>query len=67
MKKGACMKTQKTSVKIAKVRFAVEVQRGEDGYWLISCPNIVGCYSQGTTKKSALENIREAIVVSLGG
>ena len=34
---------------------------GEDGYWVIECPSLPGCISQGITKEEALKNIREAI------
>jgi len=34
---------------------------GEMGYWVVECPSLPGCVSQGKTKEEALENIREAI------
>jgi len=34
---------------------------GEDGYWVVECPSLPGCVSQGKTKEEAVENIREAI------
>jgi len=34
---------------------------GEDGYWVVECPSLPGCVSQGKTKEEALKNIREAI------
>jgi predicted RNase H-like HicB family nuclease len=34
---------------------------GEDGYWVIECPSLPGCISQGKTKEEAIQNIREAI------
>lgn len=34
---------------------------GEDGYWIVECPSLSGCVSQGSTKEEALANIREAI------
>ena len=34
---------------------------GEDGYWVVECPSLPGCISQGMTKEEALANIREAI------
>ena len=35
---------------------------GQDGYWVIECPSLPGCASQGKTKEEAITNIREAIV-----
>jgi predicted RNase H-like HicB family nuclease len=34
---------------------------GEDGYWVVECPSLPGCISQGKTKEEALKNIKEAI------
>lgn len=34
---------------------------GEDGYWVVECPSLPGCISQGKTKEDAVKNIREAI------
>lgn len=34
---------------------------GEDGYWIVECPSLPGCISQGHTKEEALANIKEAI------
>ena len=34
---------------------------GEDGYWVVECPSLPGCISQGQTKEEAIANIREAI------
>jgi predicted RNase H-like HicB family nuclease len=33
----------------------------EDGYWIVECPSLPGCVSQGKTKAEARANIREAI------
>jgi predicted RNase H-like HicB family nuclease len=34
---------------------------GEDGYWVVECPSLPGCISQGKTKREAIKNIKEAI------
>jgi predicted RNase H-like HicB family nuclease len=34
---------------------------GEDGYWVVECPSLPGCVSQGKTKRDAIKNIKEAI------
>lgn len=34
---------------------------GEDGWWVVRCPNLPGWVSQGRTKEGAAANIREAI------
>ena len=33
----------------------------EDGGYVVHCPALPGCYSQGDTRQEAIENIREAI------
>jgi predicted RNase H-like HicB family nuclease len=35
----------------------------EDGYWVIKCPSLPSCISQGRTREEAIENIKEAIAV----
>jgi len=37
----------------------------EGGGYVVSCPALPGCYSQGDTIDEALENIKEAIQVCL--
>jgi len=34
---------------------------GEDGYWIVECPSLPGCISQGETRAAAIANIKEAI------
>jgi predicted RNase H-like HicB family nuclease len=43
------------------VTFKVLLEKGEDGYWVVTVPSLPGCVSQGRTKKEALANVREAI------
>jgi predicted RNase H-like HicB family nuclease len=35
--------------------------KDEDDYWVVECPSLKGCVSQGKTKQEALSNIKEAI------
>ncbi|NJP08679.1 MAG: type II toxin-antitoxin system HicB family antitoxin [Leptolyngbyaceae cyanobacterium RU_5_1] len=39
----------------------VILYKDEDGYWIVECPSLKGCISQGKTKEEALLNIKEAI------
>ncbi len=39
----------------------VILYRDEDGDWVVECPSLKGCISQGKTKEEALANIKEAI------
>ena len=47
------------------MRFNVTLDRDEDGVWVVECPSIPGCVSQGKTMEEALENIKEAIALCL--
>ncbi len=46
---------------IVVMKFQVTITRDEDGAWIVECPAIPGCVSQGTTRDEAIESIREAI------
>ncbi|MCD4784990.1 MAG: type II toxin-antitoxin system HicB family antitoxin [Candidatus Eremiobacteraeota bacterium] len=35
---------------------------GEDNFWVVECPSLPGCISQGRTREESLENIKEAIM-----
>jgi predicted RNase H-like HicB family nuclease len=39
----------------------VILYKDEDDYWVVECPSLKGCVSQGKTKEVALTNIKEAI------
>lgn len=47
------------------MQFMVTIDRDEDGVWIVECPSIPGCISQGATRREALENIVEAIRLCL--
>jgi len=47
------------------MKFNVTLDRDEDGVWIVECPNIPGCVSQGQTREEALENIKDAIAACL--
>ena len=41
------------------------MEKDEDGYYIVECPVLSGCYSQGKTLDDALENIHEVIELCL--
>jgi predicted RNase H-like HicB family nuclease len=43
------------------MKLMVTVDRDEDGIFVIECPAIPGCVSQGKTEEEALDNIQDAI------
>jgi predicted RNase H-like HicB family nuclease len=44
------------------MKLLVTLERDETGIFVVECPSIPGCISQGKTEQEALTNIREAIV-----
>jgi predicted RNase H-like HicB family nuclease len=47
------------------MKFIATLERDEDGAWIVECPSIPGCISQGATRDEALANIKEAIALCL--
>jgi predicted RNase H-like HicB family nuclease len=47
------------------MKLTVSLDRDEDGVWIVECPSIPGCVSQGSTREEAVENIKEAIRLCL--
>ena len=47
------------------MKFPVTIYQDEEGWYVIECPTIPGCMSQGETKEEALTNIQEAIQLCL--
>ena len=47
------------------MKFLITITPDEDGIFVVECPALPGCLSQGRTRPEALANIREAILLSL--
>ena len=43
------------------MNFKVVLQEAEEGGYIVSCPALPGCHSQGDSMDEALETIKEAI------
>jgi predicted RNase H-like HicB family nuclease len=43
----------------------VIIEQDEDGLFVVTCPSLPGCISQGGTEEEALRNIKEAIELHL--
>ena len=43
----------------------VIIEKGEDGFYVVECPVLQGCYTQGKSIDEALRNIREVIELLL--
>lgn len=51
--------------KSTKITLPVIVEKDEDGFYVVECPLLKGCYTQGETLDEALKNIREVIEMCL--
>ncbi len=47
------------------MKFKVVIEKGENGYFVVTVPSLPGCISQGKTQAEAKENIKEAIELHL--
>ncbi len=43
------------------MKLLVTIEEDEDGYYVVECPALPGCVSQGETAEQALVNIKEAV------
>jgi antitoxin HicB len=43
------------------MKYRILIEQDEDGVFVVECPSLPGCISQGKTRKEALENIQDAI------
>ncbi len=46
-------------------QFPILAEKDEDGIYVVECPVLEGCYSQGKTLDHALKDIREVVVLAL--
>ncbi len=47
------------------MKFPTVIYQDEDGMWIVECPAIPDCVSQGQTRDEAMENIKEAVALCL--
>jgi antitoxin HicB len=43
------------------MKYRIHIQQDEDGMFIVECPHLPGCISQGKTREEARKNIKEAI------
>ncbi len=43
------------------MKFRLVIEQDEDGMFVVECPSLPGCVSQGKTREEALRNVRDAI------
>ena len=55
----------RTEPREKKMRLPITLYQDEEGWYIVECPVIPGCMSQGKTQAEALQNIQEAIQLCL--
>ncbi|MEK7794037.1 MAG: type II toxin-antitoxin system HicB family antitoxin [Candidatus Hydrogenedentota bacterium] len=43
------------------MKYPVVIEQDEDGVFVVECPSLPGCISQGKTRNEALTNVCDAI------
>jgi predicted RNase H-like HicB family nuclease len=43
------------------MKYRVIIETDEDGVFVVQCPSLPGCVSQGGSREEAMRNIRDAI------
>lgn len=47
------------------MKWKIELEKDEDGWYVATCPSLPGCISQGKTERQAVKNMKEAIHLHL--
>jgi predicted RNase H-like HicB family nuclease len=58
-------KRRKILSKFKGLTLPLFVEKDRDGFYVVECPVLEGCYTQGKTIDEALKNIREVIEIIL--
>ncbi len=58
-------KRKEISSKFKGLTLPLFMEKDEDGFYVVECPVLEGCYTQGKTIDEALKNIREVIEMIL--
>jgi predicted RNase H-like HicB family nuclease len=53
------------SAKFKNLNLPIFIEKDEDGFYVVECPVLRGCFTQGKTLDEALKNIREVIELVL--
>lgn len=48
------------------MRYRVVIEQDEDGWFVVTCPALPGCVSQGQSRAEALENMKDAVRLFVG-
>lgn len=59
------MAKQKLLTKYRGLNLPLFIEKDEDNFYVVECPILEGCYTQGKTIDEALQNIKEVISLIL--
>lgn len=59
------LKSKSKIIHHGKRQIPLLIEKGESGFYVVECPILKGCYTQGKTIDEALCNIREVISLIL--
>jgi predicted RNase H-like HicB family nuclease len=65
MKRATVRAKKKPDSRSSPKKLPVIIEEGEDGFYVVECPVLQGCYTQGKSIDEALRNIREVIELLL--
>ncbi|MBF0555856.1 MAG: type II toxin-antitoxin system HicB family antitoxin [Nitrospirae bacterium] len=43
------------------MKYRITIEQDEDGIFIVQCPSLPGCISQGKTRQEAILNIQDAL------
>ncbi len=43
------------------MKYRIIIEQDEDGMFVVECPSLPGCVSQGKSRKEAIDNIKDAV------
>ncbi len=65
MSKATIRAKKRPASRSSPKQLPVIIEKGEDGFYVVECPVLQGCYTQGKSIDEALRNIREVIELLL--
>jgi len=55
------MRTENPTIKLKGLTLPSIIEKGVDGFYVVECPVLEGCFTQGRTIDEAIKNIKEVI------
>lgn len=52
-------------IKTTTYNFPVIIEKDTDGFFVVDCPDLAGCHTQGATLEEAITNIKDVILLHL--